>query len=80
MVDPLDIVNEFFRWKPGEPPWPYGTPFDAYWLKKVCALAERCAKAENELKAELRASDCNCGTCDYCIEIKPLLFEEEDEQ
>jgi len=45
MVDPLDIVNEFTTCPPGQQPYPV---FDDYWLKKLCALAERCAEAENE--------------------------------
>lgn len=51
MTDPLDIVNDFFKVPDLETPnWPARTPFDDYWGKKVCALAERCAKAENNLK------------------------------
>ena len=53
MGDPLDIVNEFMSHPVSENPWPY----DSYWFKKVCALAERIAKAENEierLKAEVQ--------------------------
>lgn len=50
MIDPLHIVNDFFRYT-GDIPWPAMTPFDDYWGKKVCALADRCAKAENELAA-----------------------------
>ncbi len=46
-VDPLTIVNDFFTYGVNDPPWPYMTLFDDYWGKKVCALAERCAKAEN---------------------------------
>ncbi len=45
MIDPLDIMNETLRWP--DPP-----EFDERWLKKVGALCERIAKAENELAAE----------------------------
>ncbi len=50
MVDPVDIVNEFFTRNPGDPNWPAMTIFDDYWGKKICALAERLALAENELE------------------------------
>ena len=46
-VDSLTIVNEFFTYGVNDPPWPFMSEFDEYWGKKICALAERCAKAEN---------------------------------
>ena len=49
MTDPLKIIDEFFTYGPEPPPWPFQTHFDDYWGKKVAALAERCANAENEL-------------------------------
>jgi hypothetical protein len=49
MSDPLDIVNEFMTYK-----IEFGAcPIDInnhYWLKKLCALAERCADAETALE------------------------------
>lgn len=52
MIDPLDIINNFMEWSPfttGKP-----CPIDIrdenkVWFKRLCALAERCAKAENNL-------------------------------
>ena len=47
-TDPLEIVNEFTSCPPEHHPCPIDIN-DNYWLKKLCALAERCAKAENAI-------------------------------
>lgn len=41
-IDPIDIVNEFTTHPLGTSPYPN----DEYWIKKLCALAERLVDAE----------------------------------
>jgi len=48
-TDPLEIVNEFTCSPAEYHPCPININ-DHYWLKKLCALAERCAEAENTLR------------------------------
>jgi hypothetical protein len=58
MIDPLDIVNKFteFSYEKEGKPCPIAVmPDNRVWLTKLCALAERCATAENERDA-LRAA------------------------
>ena len=50
MIDPLEIINEFMIWSPSTTGKP--CPIDLLeenraWLTRLCALAERCAQAEN---------------------------------
>jgi hypothetical protein len=47
-IDPLDIVNEFTSCPMEHHPCPIDIN-DHYWIKKLCALAERCAKSENRV-------------------------------
>ena len=61
MVDPLDIVNEFTTidqeaYQAGVEPLAIHGVSGEYWLKKLCKLAERCAKAENEWKVLRKAN------------------------
>ena len=54
MTDALDIINNFMTYTVETGPCPIHVN-SGYWLKKLCALAERCADAENQialLKAE----------------------------
>ena len=44
MTDPLDIVNEFFTQPSHVQPFPY----DEYWQRKVCSLADKIAKLEDQ--------------------------------
>ena len=53
MIDPLEIINEFMIWSPSTTGKP--CPIDLLeenraWLTRLCALAERCAQAENRIK------------------------------
>lgn len=50
MSDPIDLVNEFFTYPPDAPPWPYMTPFDDFWGKRVAAFCERHAAACREFE------------------------------
>lgn len=58
MIDPVDIMNEFTRYDPSKGQPPLDLPIPGYWFKKICALADRIAKAENrvmEVEADLEA-------------------------
>jgi hypothetical protein len=46
MTDPLEIINEFMNYTPDVGPCPIHVN-SGHWLRKLCALAERCARAEN---------------------------------
>ena len=80
MIDPLDIVNEFVSIPydmegvelPFCPKHPhaYHSEHHNYWEKRLCALAERTANAENEvdrLKKRLRELRRNQESLDNAI-------------
>ena len=47
-VDAVEIMNRFTEYSPlrGETPLPL--PIPGFWFKRICALADRVAKAENQ--------------------------------
>ena len=62
-VDPLDIVNEFTIHPPEVDMYPSDFSTNGkYWLKKLCALAERCAMAEEIVRhAWVHSGYPDCG-------------------
>jgi hypothetical protein len=50
-TDPLEIVNAFFRYPPGVD----GFPFNPYWEKRVCAMAELIAAGNRKPKSRRKA-------------------------
>ena len=49
-VEAVLIVNEFLSRGPDDPAWPALGPFDDYYGKKLCALADRIARMEAALR------------------------------
>jgi len=52
-VDALEIVNDFSMHPIEVPTCPINIGTDPYWGEKLCALAARCADAENKLRSIL---------------------------
>jgi len=51
MTDPVEIMNRFTEYAPWKGEEPLPLPIPGHWFRKICALAERIARAENELEA-----------------------------
>ena len=51
MIDPVEIINRFTEYNPSKGELPLPLPIPGHWFRKICALADRIAKAENELAA-----------------------------
>lgn len=49
MSDPVEIMNRFTEYSPSKGEDPLPLPIPGHWFRKICGLAERCAKAENQL-------------------------------
>lgn len=73
MIDPVEIVNEFTSAPLPYHPCPIGVN-DHYWLRKLCALADRCAKAENALN---KAKDVLAEAAHQMRNEYPHTFERE---
>lgn len=56
MIDPVEIINRFTEYNPSKGELPLPLPIPGHWFRKICALADRIARAENELAA-LRAAN-----------------------
>jgi uncharacterized protein involved in exopolysaccharide biosynthesis len=51
MIDPVEIINRFTEYSPSKGETPLPLPIPGYWFRKICALADRIADAENTLEA-----------------------------
>jgi hypothetical protein len=72
-VDPLDIVNTFTTHTIDVDPYP---TYDDYWLRKLCALAERCAMAEELVRhAWVHDGYVDCGFNQMTTEQKKRYQE-----
>ena len=56
MTDPVEIINRFTEYSPHKGEEPLPLPIPGHWFRKICALADRIAAAENE-RDELRAEN-----------------------
>jgi hypothetical protein len=62
VIEPVEIMNRFTEYSPSKGEEPLPLPIPGHWFRKICALAERIARAENERDtlrarvAELEAS------------------------
>ena len=55
-VDAVEIMNRFTEFNPLAGETPLSLPIPGFWFRKICALADRIAKAENQnddLSAEI---------------------------
>lgn len=50
MIDPVEIMNRFTEYDPSKGEEPLPLPIPGHWFRKICALADRIARAENELR------------------------------
>jgi hypothetical protein len=48
MIEPVEIINRFTEYSPSKGEEPLPLPIPGHWFRKICALAERIARAENE--------------------------------
>jgi U3 small nucleolar RNA-associated protein 14 len=48
MIEPVEIMNRFTEYSPSKGEEPLPLPIPGHWFRKICALAERIARAENE--------------------------------
>lgn len=48
MIDPVEILNRFTEYNPANGETPLPLPIPGHWFRKICALADRIAAAENE--------------------------------
>ena len=64
MVDPVEILNRFTEYNPRKGEEPLPLPIPGHWFRKICALADRIAAAEND-NARLRAllDGVTCAVC-----------------
>lgn len=56
MIDAVEIINRFTEFNPSKGEEPLPLPIPGHWFRKICALADRIAAAENaneKLRAEL---------------------------
>jgi hypothetical protein len=73
MTDPLEIINRFMDYTEEIGPCPIDVN-NRYWLRKLCALAERCAYAENNnQKLQEKLKQREILTVGEQIEIKKYL-------
>ena len=47
-VDAVEIMNRFTEYSPSRGETPLPLPIPGFWFKRICALADRVAKAENQ--------------------------------
>jgi hypothetical protein len=48
VIEPVEIMNRFTEYSPSKGEEPLPLPIPGHWFRKICALAERIARAENE--------------------------------
>jgi hypothetical protein len=51
MIDAVEIINRFTEYSPSKGEEPLPLPIPGHWFRKICALADRIAAAENERDA-----------------------------
>ena len=57
-VDAVEIMNRFTEYSPSRGETPLPLPIPGFWFKRICALADRVEKAENQnddLNAQIAA-------------------------
>jgi hypothetical protein len=52
MTDPVEIMNEFTMYDPSKGEVILPLPIPGHWFRKICALADRIAAAENTVSAQ----------------------------
>lgn len=48
MIDAVEIINRFTEYNPSKGELPLPLPIPGHWFRKICALADRIAAAEND--------------------------------
>jgi hypothetical protein len=52
MTDPVEIMNRFTEFNPSKGETPLPLPIPGHWFRKICALADRIAAAEDTVSAQ----------------------------
>jgi hypothetical protein len=84
MIDAVEIINRFTEYSPSKGEEPLPLPIPGHWFRKICALADRIAAAENERDAlrercaelELRLDIGTGNLYDVAVEMNEKLQEE----